>query len=215
MTNRRAAPTMRSPLPLLVLLLATLGTHSARAEEPWFLPAPTPEQAAAVAPAGQTPDRDGVLSAQPAALSLDLPFAVASAPPATPVASGPASVSASMHGDNQPATPAVRLARFSLEVGAAATMPSTDNPPVNMTRNLWGGDPGQTLPVKLGDRPAYSPSVDVRVPDHQFGIHADYRLTPDVPPAAPQVSIGASFGVSTYDPLETDHEGIATLRITF
>ncbi len=202
---------MPSSFCLLVLLLAPLGTPAAWAKE-WFLPAPMPDQTAAATPAGQTPDRDG---AQPAVLSLDLPFTLASAPPAMPAAPGPAPRGAPIQGYGQSAAPVVRLARFSLDVGAAATMPNTDNPPVNMSVNLLGGDPGQTLPVKVGDRLAYSPSVDVRIPDHQFGIHADYRLTPGVPPAAPQVSIGASFGISTYSPLETDHEGLATLRIGF
>jgi hypothetical protein len=32
---------------------------------------------------------------------------------------------------------------------------------------------------------------------------------------APQVSIGASFGVNTYDQTETSREGAATLRINF
>jgi hypothetical protein len=211
MRSRHAVPTMRSSLPLLVLLLAPLGTPTARAQE-WFLPAPMPDQAAAGTPASLPSDRDG---AQPAALTLDLPFTVASALPAMPAASAPAPRSAPIQVPGQPAAPLVRLAQFSLDVGAAATMPNSDNPPVNMSVNLLGGDPGQTLPVSFGDRLAYSPSVDVRIPGHQFGIHADYRLTPGVPPSAPQVSIGASFGVSTYGPLETDHEGLATLRIGF
>lgn len=205
-------PTMRSSLALFVLFLAPLGTPAAWAQELWFLPGPMPDQAATALPASQPSDRD---SAQPAPLALDLPFTGASALPAIPAAPGPAPRSRPMQVPGQPAAPLVRLARFSLDVGAAATMPNSDNPPVNMSVNLLGGDPGQTLPVRVGDRLAYSPSVDVRIPGHQFGIHADYRLTPGVPPSEPQVSIGASFGVSTYGPLETDHEGLATLRIGF
>ena len=72
-----------------------------------------------------------------------------------------------------------------------------------------------SLPVALGSRLPYGTQVDVRTPQHQLGLHAVYVLTPNPTLGAPQVSIGASFGVNTYDQTETAREGVATFRINF
>jgi hypothetical protein len=109
----------------------------------------------------------------------------------------------------------MRLPRFTVDVGAGVTMANTDNPPVNLSVNMWGHDPSNPLPVMLTGQLPYGTQVDVRTPERQLGLHASYILSPNPTIGAPQVSIGASFGVNTYDQTETAREGVATLRINF
>jgi hypothetical protein len=174
---------------------------TARAGDLWFQPAAPPALgSSAKGEAAQAPE-------PPAAIVLG-----ASLPaPASPSASGRALASP----DTQQSPVPIRLPRLSVDVGAGVSMANSDNPPVNLSVNVLGQDPSNPLPVMLNGHLPYGTQVDVRTPEHQLGLHASYILSSDPTVGAPQVSVGASFSVNTYDQTDTAREGVATLRINF
>jgi len=190
---------------LTVLPLLALCRAAAHADDLWFMPTQPPaDTKAAAVTAAQPPDQPTPAD-QPVSLSLPLSIAAAGEPTVSSAPPPPAPVAA----------PPVRLPRLTVNVGAAATMPDSDNPPADVSVNVLGGDPADASRVTLQGRMPYSTPVDVRIPEHQLGIHASYILSPNPLLGAPQISIGASFGVNTYGPTETDREGTATLHIGF
>lgn len=189
---------------LTVLLFLVLCQPAARADDPWFMPAP-PADTTATAPSVAAPTDPPTPADQPVSLSLPVSIAAAGQPTVSAAPPPPAPVAA----------PPVRLPRLTVDVGAAATMPNSDNPPADVSVNVLGGSPVDASRVTLQGRMPYGTPVDVRIPQHQLGIHASYILSPNPVLGAPQIAIGASFGVNTYGPTETDREGTATLRIGF
>jgi hypothetical protein len=187
--------TPRCAAQALALIVLSSVVAAAQADDLWFQPDTPP--ASDNAPAPQPP----------AAIVLGVPLPSSAAPSPSVRAVSPS--------DAQPPSLPMRLPRFTVDVGAGVTMANTDNPPVNLSVNMWGHDPSNPLPVMLTGQLPYGTQVDVRTPERQLGLHASYILSPNPTIGAPQVSIGASFGVNTYDQTETSREGVATLHINF
>jgi hypothetical protein len=192
---------------LVVSLGLSLSSVAARADDLWFQPAtqPVSDNSSASGPPEAGPPE--ITRAPGAAIVLGVPLAAPATPSPSRQAASPA--------DAQPPPLPVRLPRFTVDVGAGVTMANTDNPPVNLSVNMWGRDPSNPLPVVLTGQLPYGTQVDVRAPERQLGLHVSYILSPNPTIGAPQVSIGASFGVNTYNQAETAREGVATLRIDF
>jgi hypothetical protein len=194
---------MRSKLTVLPFLV--LCQAAAHADDLWFMPTQPPADSSASTSTTVQPQDQPTPADQPVSLSLPISIAAAGQPTVSSAPPPPAPVAA----------PPVRLPRLTVDVGAAATMPNSDNPPADVSVNVLGGGPADASRVTLQGRMPYGTPVDVRIPEHQLGIHASYILSPNPVLGAPQISIGASFGVNTYGPTETDREGTATLRIGF
>jgi hypothetical protein len=187
--------TPRCAAQALALVVLSSVVAAAQADDLWFQPDTPPVSDSTPAPE------------PPAAIVLGVPLAAPASPsPSVRTVSPP---------DAQPPSLPLRLPRFTVDVGAGVSMANTDNPPVDLSVNMWGRDPSNPLPVMLTGQLPYGTQVDVRTPARQLGLHASYILSPNPTIGAPQVSIGASFGVNTYDQTETAREGVATLRINF
>jgi hypothetical protein len=205
-------------LPAVTLLLSSV-VAGAHADDLWFQPVtplasgstpPVPGSlSSGSAPAAAGPaDYSKPATEYPPGYTTVIVLGVPMAPPTLP------SVEA-VPEQNTPPPPPVRLPRLTFDLGAGAAMANTDNPPAGLSIDLLGGNPSRAMPVTLdGDFP-YSTSVDVRSPAHQLGLHAVYILSPQPTVGAPLISVGASFGVNTYNQTETDREGVATFRIDF
>jgi hypothetical protein len=207
--------TLRCTAQALTPLLLSSVAVAAHADDLWFQPGtPSASDDLPVGglPAGGLLESAAAPASQPAvAIVLDAPLPARATPSPSVQAGSPPEQTTSPPDAQRP----VRLPRLTVDVGAGVTMPNSDNPPAGLSVNMLGGDPSKPLPVTLAGQLPYGTQADVRTPEHQLGLHASYILTPNPTAGAPQVSIGASFGVNTYDQTETAREGVATLRINF